>query len=89
MNNRQLCLLFILLLTAVLLLSSCVTSERVGVGPFDFTDYASLEARQELREAQTQEALYDDFWDYYITPEADMYDLYYDYGYPEDYGADQ
>lgn len=67
-------------LTAVVsLLSGCSTSGRTGFGPYDTTDYGSLEAREELREfhmEQTMEAKYGGPDDFFDEPDYDPYDYY-------------
>ena len=57
----------ILLALACLGLSACggSSSGRNGVGPYDFTDYDSLDARREIREVQWEMTQYpiDDYYD--------------------------
>ena len=57
----------IFVLAALVLLESCGSSVRHGVGPYDFTDYDMLDARQEMREME---------WE--LTHYPDPYDLYED-----------
>ncbi len=69
-------LLLIFVFAALMLLSSCGSSARNGVGPYDFTDYDMLDAREELREAQWEmtkypyESIYDDLADQQATEAA-------------------
>lgn len=56
---------FIIILLGAILLCACSASGRTGVGPYDFTDYDSLDAQQEMREAQYEMTRYpvDDYYD--------------------------
>ena len=58
-------LALVVIVLSSLLLCACSGSGRTGVGPYDFTDYSSLEAQQEMREAQMEMTRYpiDDYYD--------------------------
>ena len=70
MKNFFLCIIYLAGLSWIL--STCSSSGRTGVGPYDVTDYSSLEARQEMLEAQYEMTKYpiDDYYDMLAEQEA-------------------
>ena len=55
----------VIIILAAVFLCACGGSGRIGVGPYDFTDYSALEAQQEMREVQMEMTMYpiDDYYD--------------------------
>ncbi len=77
----------VIILLAAVFLCSCGGSGRTGVGPYDFTDYSALEAREEMREAQMEMTMYpiDDYYDSLYEQQAteDAADALADYLYEQ------
>ena len=84
-NESHGCLTAIVLIVLyAVYLNACSSSSggtgRNGAGPFDFTDYAALDARQDMREMSlelTAEAAYEDArWEEYQKEEEERYQEY-------------
>ena len=66
-SDKSLLKLLLFITSCLFILSACSgsSSGRNGVGPYDFTDYDSLDARREIREVQWEMTQYpiDDYYD--------------------------
>ena len=86
--NRQILFIFIVIALGTMLLCACTSSGRSGFGPYDFTDYDSLYAREEIREGRmilTEEAEYEN-WRADQVPTDSPYEFLDP---PEEYYSDQ